>query len=123
MPKFEKLEEEDMESSQGGGRSWDNVAIHSFLDNVYEQESEEEGDTIVIGVPIDGIAEDFYDGDLGDLQALEYTNPNVNRTIRRNLTDAGFQEQSVREDRKWAVANETRNDGTVIFKVELTPIK
>lgn len=119
------LSEKDMRNSRGGGKSWDHEAIQENLQEGYrkglEDQEKEQGETVFIGWKLSDIAEEFYDGTLKDLRGLDYTNPNVNRTIRNNLTDAGFQEKSGQEDRKWAVANKTRSDGTVIFKIELHP--
>ncbi|MFB6076231.1 MAG: hypothetical protein ABEK17_03750 [Candidatus Aenigmatarchaeota archaeon] len=118
------ISEEDMKNSSGGGKSWDHEAIQEFFKDAYEQVHDEEGDdpTERIALKLSEIGEEWYDGTVEDLRDLKYTNPNVNRTLRGNLPKAGFREKSVMEDRKWAVATETKKDGEVIFKVELTPL-
>lgn len=117
------LTQEDMKSSRGGGKSWDHEAIQDFLNTQYDENIEEEdGDTVVIGVPLEGIGEEFYDGTVEDLKSLKHTNPDVVRQFVNNLPKAGFSEESQDPDRKYAVGTEKRS-GTTIFKIELNPIE
>jgi hypothetical protein len=116
-----QLSEEDMKSTAGGGKSWDHNAIQDFLQKAYNQVAEEDNETVIIGIKLSEIADEWYDGTLQDLKDLSHTNPNVNRVIRSNLAPAGFDEKSTQEKRKWAVGSKTQKDGEVVFKVELTP--
>lgn len=117
-----QLSEEDMQPVRGGGQQWDHEGIQEGLKDAYSQVAEEDGERVIIGLTLDGMAE-FYAGTVEDLKELDYTNPNVSRVIQKNLPEAGFKAESSVEGRKHPVGTETRKDGSVIFKVELDPLE
>jgi tRNA U54 and U55 pseudouridine synthase Pus10 len=118
-----ELSEEDMQSSSGGGNKWFHEDIQEFIKNAYSKLSEEDGQTVVVGVKLSEVADEWYDGTLQELKDLDYTKPNVNRAIRKNLKPAGFDNKSKQEKRKWAVSTSTQKDGEVVFKIELNPLQ
>lgn len=113
------LSQEDMKTSRGGGRSWDHEDIQNTLKEAYD-ENAEDGETIVVGLKLSDIAEDWYSGTLEDLKDLDYTNPNIVRTILKDVKKAGFSEESKNPERKYAVGCESGKSGDTLFKVELT---